>query len=217
MAFLETPRFPDDVSFGAIGGPGYSTEVVVVHGGDESRNVGWAGARGEWEVATGVKTPDDFDAVRDHFRMCRGRAHGFRFKDWSDYQVAAGEGVLTLVSGSVYQMVRRYGSGATLEDRFITKPVSGTCLFFRTRSGSTAAISPTVNYTTGGVTVAGHVAGDTYSWSGQFDVPARYDTDKLRAMHTGPARHPDENGVHERPLLGWESVPIVEIRVPGAA
>lgn len=213
MAFIETPRFPDDIAQGASGGPGYSTEVAVTFGGQESRNINWSAARGEWEVATGVKTAADFDTVLEFFRMCRGKAHGFRFKDWGDYIVDAADGVLTLVAGSVYQMVRRYGSGATLEDRTITKPVSGTVTVYRTRSGVTSAIAPTIDYTTGGVTVSGHVGGDTYTWQGEFDVPVRFDTDKLRAVQVGPARSGDD----DRPLMGWESVPVIEIRVAGAS
>jgi uncharacterized protein (TIGR02217 family) len=213
MAFIETPRFPDDVAQGAAGGPGYSTEVAVTFGGAESRNINWAAARGEWEVATGIKTAADYDAVLDFFRMCRGRAHGFRFKDWSDYAVAAPDGVLVLVSGSVYQMKRRYGSGATVEDRVITKPVQGTVTVTRTRAGVTTTIAPTINYTTGGVTVAGHVDGDVYAWAGEFDVPVRFDTDKLRTVLIGPAR----GGEDDRPLMSWESVPVIEIRVAEAS
>ena len=43
MAFYEV-QFPSSISFGAQGGPGYRTDVVVVSSGAETRNVTWAAA-----------------------------------------------------------------------------------------------------------------------------------------------------------------------------
>lgn len=213
MAFLETPRFPDDIALDGIeGGPEYSTTVHATFGGIDYRNINRAQQKGSWDVASGVRTPLDFAAVRDQFRMARGQAHGFRFRDWTDYLCTHAEGVLTLVSGSVYQMYKRYGSGATLEDRLITKPIAATVEVKRTRSGVTTTISVTLDATTGGVTVSGHAGGDTYTWAGEFDVPVRFGTDELRVRATGPRRYDDG-----RPLLSWESVPLIEDPQPGAS
>jgi uncharacterized protein (TIGR02217 family) len=48
----------------------------------------WSLARGEWDVAYGLKTSQEFDIVRQFFHARRGRAIGFRFKDWADYVVS---------------------------------------------------------------------------------------------------------------------------------
>ena len=211
MAFMETPRFPDDIAQGSVGGPGYSTDVTVMFSGHEARNINWSRARGRWEASSAVRTAADFDAVRDMFRMARGRAHGFRFKDWGDYDVTTDEGVLTLVAGSLYQLVKRYGSGDQAESRLITKPVAASVTVYPTRAEVTAAITVTLDTTTGGVTVSGHVEGDVYTWDGEFDVPVRFDTDELRAQLVGPER------VEGSPLMVWESVPLIEIRVAEAS
>ena len=42
MSFIETPRFPDDIAYGAQGGPMYSTDVVATASGYEKRNQNWA-------------------------------------------------------------------------------------------------------------------------------------------------------------------------------
>ena len=160
MAFMETPRFPDDIAQGSVGGPGYSTDVTVMFSGHEARNINWSRARGRWEASSAVRTAADFDAVRDMFRMARGRAHGFRFKDWGDYDVTTDEGVLTLVAGSLYQLVKRYGSGDQAESRVITKPVAGSVTVYRTRAEVTAAITVTLDTTTGGVTASFAMLGD---------------------------------------------------------
>ncbi len=211
MAFIESPRFPDDVALdGMEGGPRYRTEIVVVAGGAEQRNIAWALDLGSWNLATGIKTPSNFEAVRDLFHMARGRAHGFRLRDWSDYGCSYSRGIIVMLSTTVGQLHKRRGFGV-FEDRIITKPVAGTVTVRRTRAGVPSDISVTLDATTGGVTIAGHQAGDTYAWAGEFDRPVRFDTDELMVTQTGPARYEDG-----RPLLSCDSLPLVEIRVPGA-
>lgn len=213
MAFIETPRFPDDIALdGLDGGPGYRTNVVETFSGHEKRSIEWAEQRGRWDLAGGVKTPYQFEEIRNLFRMARGRANGFRFKDWTDYACTHAEGIVTVVNSTTGQLYKRYGSGSELEDRMITKPIAATVQVRRTRSAVTTTISVTVDGATGGITWSGHVGGDTYTWSGEFDVPVRFDTDELRATAVGP-RHFDD----DRPLLSWSSVPLVEIRAAGVA
>jgi uncharacterized protein (TIGR02217 family) len=192
MSFLETPRFPESISYGAIGGPGYQTNVVIVSSGHEQRNADWDTARGRWEVSQGVKTKTDFDTLAAFFRAVKGRAHGFRFKDWSDYEVSGSDGTLLALGGSTWQMYRTYSAGALTETRKIAKPVSGTVTV---SGGGTYSI----NYATGVITKS--AGADPTGWTGEFDVPARFDTDEMRAEVMGPG-----------PLLRWASIPIVEIR-----
>lgn len=158
MSFIETPRFPDGIAYGAIGGPGFNTTVIVVKSGFESRNSEWSAARCRFEVAQAAKSKADFDTVTKFFRAVRGRAIGFRFKDFSDYQAALTEGVLGAGTGTglpTYQMGKKYLAGASYELREINKPVSGACSFQRGGSPLTigaGAGNIAVDYTTGVVT-----------------------------------------------------------------
>jgi uncharacterized protein (TIGR02217 family) len=85
MSFHEV-QFPPRISRGATGGPGFKTTIVVTGGGYEQRNIDWQNARGRWEVGHNIKSPGDFGEVLAFFFARRGRAHGFRFKDWLDYR-----------------------------------------------------------------------------------------------------------------------------------
>ena len=78
MSFIESPRFPDELSFGASGGPAYSTDVVVTDGGQEYRNAVWSQARGSWDVSHAARTQTYYNTLLAYFRAVRGRAHGFR-------------------------------------------------------------------------------------------------------------------------------------------
>ena len=79
-------RFPDNIAYGATGGPEFATTVVATGSGHEKRNVNWSEARGRWDVASGLKKQAQIDELIAFFRARRGKAYGFRFKDWTDYK-----------------------------------------------------------------------------------------------------------------------------------
>jgi hypothetical protein len=85
MAFHEI-QFPNDIAYGATGGPEFATSVVATASGYEQRNINWSAARGRWDVASGLKKQTQLDTLIAFFRARKGRAHGFRFKDWTDYK-----------------------------------------------------------------------------------------------------------------------------------
>jgi uncharacterized protein (TIGR02217 family) len=198
-AFVET-RLPTDISYGSSGGPEYSTDVVITHGGFEQRNCNWAAARAHYNVAHGIKTQAQLDALIAFFRARKGKAYGFRFKDWTDYQ---GIGQLLGVgngSTTAFQLVKKYTSGGVTETRVITKPVAGTTLLYKDSVLQTSGVS--VNATTGVVTFSSAPAnGVIISADFEFDVPVRFDTDRLAATM-------DSYGVSS-----WNNIPLVEIRV----
>lgn len=202
MAFIDNLRFPTGITRTPVGGPMYSTQVVAVAGGAEQRNARWAAARRRYEVGSALRTEAQFAAVRECFEMARGRLHSFRFKDWADYRATTAEGNALLVSGSVYQLRKRYGSGAYAVDRVISKLVSGRVLIYRNGAADITGAT-TIDAATGRITVTGHTGGDVYTWSGEFDVPVRFDADELRASVVDRT----EEGL----LLQWESVPLVEV------
>ena len=124
MASFDEVQFPPSISFGATGGPGFSTKVIILSSGYEARNQNWSLARAEYDISTGIKTKADMDAVIAFFYARAGKARGFRFKDWKDYQ-ATNEPVVSIGGGN-FQLVKRYTSGSITYVRTITKPVTGT-------------------------------------------------------------------------------------------
>lgn len=198
MAFVEV-QFPTDISYGSAGGPEYATDVVASASGYEQRNINWSEARARYNVAHGVKTKAQLDTLIAFFRARKGRAIGFRFKDWTDYQatetLGTGDGVRTQ-----FQLIKTYSSGAVSETRTIRKPVAGTVQVFKNAVLQASGVS--VDTTTGMVTFASAPAvGQVISASFQFDVPVRFDTDKLSASL-------DAYGIHS-----WLDIPLVEVRV----
>jgi uncharacterized protein (TIGR02217 family) len=201
-AFMESPQFPSDISQGVTFGPKFVTAVATVPGGAEQRNKNRATSLCEGDCAHGLKNQAQLATLIKFFRSVGGRYAGFRFKDWSDFQCAAADSQCTLVSGSVYQLQKVYQSAVSFNEvRDIKKPVAGTLTIYRTRSGVTTDITgaTTIDTTLGRITVTSHVAGDVYTWTGEFDVPCRFDTDHMATS------------IQDFQIYAWNQIMIKEI------
>lgn len=204
MAFIDE-RFPETVSRGATGGPEFSTSVIETGGGYERRNSWWSAPRGRWNVATGLMRRDDsaradFEALIAFWRaIAQGRANTFPYKDWADY-VATDQNIGTANGATTtFQLRKGYTSGSTTVWRTITKPVTATVSI--KVNGVTASPSDySVARLTGAVVFSVAPASGPVTWSGQFDVPARFDTDKLDLT------------LESLDLGQWSDVPVVEVR-----
>lgn len=205
MLYVDIP-FPDRIAFGAKSQAQWSTDVAAVLSGHESTNQNWTQSRHVYDVSLAVRLQSDYVLVRDHFHAMRGRAKSFPFKDYLDFEVSSTQGVPS-TAGATWSMRKRYGTGAYVWDRIITRPVLGTILVYRTRSAVVTNATPnaTINYATGGVVMASHVSGDAYTWAGQFFVPCRYDTDILPGAIVN--KHPSGELI-----VQCDSIPVLEVR-----
>jgi uncharacterized protein (TIGR02217 family) len=176
-------RFPTSISLGALGGPERRTDIVVLGSGAEERNTRWADSRRTYNAGYGVKSLDDLSAVVAFFEERRGRLHGFRWRDPLDYKsLGIGDGVR-----SIFDLVKIYGTTFNPYTRRITKPTTGTVLLAVNGMIEPAA-TYIVDHTAGRITfLAGHIPplGQPVSAGFQFDVPVRFDTDKLEINLSG--------------------------------
>ncbi|SDY49375.1 TIGR02217 family protein [Lentibacter algarum] len=210
MHFHEV-RFSTSLSFGSSGGPERRTDVVSLANGFEERNTPWAHSRRRYDAGMGLRSMDDIDAVLAFFEARRGRMHGFRWKDWTDFQtgrpsrevgfedeiIAVGDEVTT-----VFQLVKVYRSGEQTYARPIAKPVEGTLRIGLGGDEQSEGIDFTVDYTTGLVTfVHPPSVGVEVTAGFHFDVPVRFDSDQIVASAATFAAG------------DVPSVPVVELRV----
>ena len=217
MSFLETPRFPVDVNYGTMGGPVYSTDVVVFGNGSEYRNANWSIPKYEYDIRYAVKSRTDLLNVVEFFNAQQGQAFGFRVKDLWDYTTAtngkAAHAVddITIGTGDgvvvAYQLVKSYVKGASTVNRVITKPVSGTLLIEVNGVLQTITTHYTIDTTTGIVTFVTAPPNTHIVKAGfEFDVPVRFGTDDLSTIRqmlytTGGAD-----------LASLDNIPLIEIR-----
>ena len=187
-------RFPIKISLGAEGGAEFLTDIVVTASGFETRNQNWTQQRMRFDVAHAARREEAWRKLQAFFLVCKGRAHSFRFKDWTDFECANGSGIFqTADTGSPtgMQMYKVYTFGGQTYYRKITKPVSGTI---------TITGGGTLSYSSGIVE-----GGSPSAWYGEFDVHARFDTDAMRSETI-------ERMPSGELLVGWQSIPIIEVR-----
>jgi uncharacterized protein (TIGR02217 family) len=204
--------FPTAISRGSQGGPERKTDVVVLGSGREERNTRWADSRRSYNAGYGIKTLDELQAVIAFFEERRGRLHGFRWRDHMDHkscapsQQPAGLDQLIAIADGVtasFQLGKTYGAAHAPYFRATSKLIPGTVLI-AVDGIAKAPTGFTVDHTTGVVTFAsGHIpaAGTAISAGFLFDVPVRFDTDKLEISLSGFQHGAIPN------------IPIVEIRL----
>lgn len=195
MAFIESPRFPANISYHSSGGPVWKTQVVQTASGREQRIQTWQDALRHWDAMNGVRTDAELDQLHAWFLIAAGMANGFRWKDWKDYSAVSGTGsgiVNTTGRGNgtaTGQLYKQYALGTNTYARKITKPVAGTVVI--QKNGVTVPFGPvsgqcSLDTTTGVVTFWGSTpptTSDVLTWSGEFDVPVRFDTDSFNANY----------------------------------
>jgi len=200
MNDFEEIQFPSDISYGAAGGPVFSTDIVTTFSGHEQRNSNWQQSRARYNAASGVKTEAQWQVLIAFFRARRGKAVGFLYKDWSDYQganepIGTGDG-----STAVFQLVKLYSSGSVAVSRDITKPVAGTVNIYVDSILQSSGVS--IDTTTGIITFTTAPAiGAVITADFEFDVPVRFDSDELAiSMDSFDAG-------------SWNNISLIEVRI----
>lgn len=127
MSFNEA-RFPTRIRPQPRGGPRFRTSIVELASGHEQRNIGWSQARRRYVIDQRTWTDADWETLLAWFHAHFGQGHGFRMRDWSDYQASHANGLLGSGVGTglpAYQLARVYTAGSLSQTRIIAKPVSG--------------------------------------------------------------------------------------------
>lgn len=212
MNFHEV-RFPSDISLGATGGPERRTDVVVLGSGFEERNARWADSRRAYNAGYGIRGLPDLYTVIAFFEERRGKLYGFRWRDpmdWTsaapevspspfDQQIGVGDGAT-----AEFQLIKSYGSAYAPWAREIRKPVEATVVVAVGGIEQTAGTAYTADSTDGVVRfLPGYVpeVGAVITAGFAFDVPVRFDTDKLEVNLRG-----FQHGA-------IPAIPIVEVRL----
>lgn len=176
-------RLPLSVGFGAQGGPERRTDIVSLASGGETRNAVWAGSRRRWDLASAITKLDGLSRLVAFFEARRGRLHGFRFRDVvddhsgpvgtdisaTDVQIGIGDG-----QRDMFELTKTYGETT----RRIWKPVEGSVRV--ALDGVETAAGIIVSNTRGEVRfTTPPIEGSTITAGFLFDVPVRFDTDRL--------------------------------------
>lgn len=203
MAFIDA-RFPEKIAYSAEFGPSFRTDCVAVDSGQEQRNQKWERSLLRANVGHVNKTLDETIELDTFFRaVAKGKLNSFRVKDWKDYSATVATGKAISIASSPatrFQLVKRYSVAGQLEDRYITKPVSGTISIYVSGVLKSSPADYTLDLSTGILVFALAQSASNITWAGQFDIEARFDTDEMQVS------------IVDKNAYSWGSIPIVEIR-----
>lgn len=181
-------QFPPQIAAGATGGPREKILIAETASGREKRNIEWSTPRLVYNVGTGLRTNTDMLTLLAFWRVRRGPAYAFRFKDWLDYQLPRQQIGTTNGATATCQIYKRYTSGGFTHDRAIMLPVSGTvrCWVGGTErtigaGGSQFQVALTTGIVTLGATLAA-TTGQAIEVQCDFDVPCRFDAQDVAAL-----------------------------------
>ncbi|WP_374513171.1 TIGR02217 family protein [Brevundimonas sp.] len=207
MSFHEV-RLPARLAFGSTGGVERRTEIVTLASGFERRSTPWAEGRRRYLIGANLRSLADMAALTAFFEARRGRLYGFRFRDFVDFRSCApgdmpsasdqplGEGDGARTS---FQLVKFYGDGEEGLKRRIVKPVAETV---RVAVGGVETAAFSIDATSGMVTLeTAPAAGVPVSAGFEFDVPVRFDADRIEAT------------LESFEAGRMAAVPLIEIRV----
>lgn len=212
MSFHEI-RFPTSISRGAQGGPERRTDVVALGSGFEERNSRWMASRRSYDAGFGVCSLDALHEVIAFFEERRGRFHGFRWRDHADWKSGAPGAQITALDQAIgvgdgvartFQLRKTYGALHAPFVREISKPVEGSVKVAVNGAVLAEGSHFSVDVTTGQISFEegeAPAANAIVTAGFEFDVPVRFDTDKLEINLSG-----FRSGAIPR-------IPIVEIRL----
>ena len=189
MAFHDI-RFPLRLSLGTSGGPVRRTDIVNLSNGRESRNSRWRDARRSYDAGSGIRSVDDLYEVLAFFEARNGQLYGFRFRDPVDHASAPPGVPVTALDQRIgtgdgttprFALAKSYADAAGQSVRAIAKPVAGSVTV-----AVHGAVVPTGDFScdpaTGIILFATHAvpsSGAAVTAGFAFDVPVRFDTDRI--------------------------------------
>ena len=201
-------RLPEGIERGSGFGPTFRNVIQEAISGNEQRFAQWTKCRGVGDLSYGLLTSadplGDFRAILAMYRAHFGSLYPFRSRDWSDYP-ASYEGFGTGNGSAVaFQLTKTYDPsyillgtpGSFFYVRDITLLASAPVIYLDgvdVTTGCTISSSGLVTFT------SAPAAGKVLAWSGEFDVPVRFDTDQLPVV------------LNEADLASVNSMPIKEV------
>lgn len=191
MPAFHDVAFPLAIGLRASGGPEFATQISTSSSGYEQRNAGWSDARLRFDAGVGIRSEDDLRTLLGFFRARRGRANGFRFTDpfdhvsrddgaavtATDQRLGIGDGVATR-----FALIKYYGADAEPYARRITRPHAGSIVIAVNGVANTGWVPGALGTIDFGVAPA---AGAIVTAGFVFDVPVRFDTDRIDVGASG--------------------------------
>jgi uncharacterized protein (TIGR02217 family) len=180
---------------------------VVAANGTEQINVDWSRTLRQYEFGFVPLTVDQWATIEGLHEVTEGGAFGMLLSDPKDQTCAITAGVATLITGTTYQLHKRYTSAGSTrtKDRKITRPIATGFDIKVSGVSLTVGSGYTLNTVTGVVTIPTAPSAATITWSGSFYVPVHFLSDEIDWELV-------RGGSFDTRLMAGPTVTLVEVR-----
>ncbi len=202
MLLFHDVRFPEDVSWGSRGGPQFKTNIFESLQGFEKRNIEWGQPQMKFNAAFGIRTDIQMERVLTFFNARQGMAHGFRYKNWSNYQITNGVIAVTDGTNTRFGIYKTYGSEWSRMYKRLYKIVVGSVTNVQVLGLTLVeGVDFTIDYNAGEIIfVSTFPSGSVVTASTlEFDEPVRFDFDNIQVMLDAF----NSNSLAQLPLIGF--------------
>lgn len=163
--------------YGFEGGPTYSTNIVSLRNGHERRNAMRDQPLHTYNTSFNNISKEAARNVKRMFMMCRGMAKAFKFKDYLDFEADQEDFSVGDGSKKIFQLSKVTVIDGIQYFRNIYSVRPGIKIYDNDVEVTSGV---TVDYDRGVITFenapqVGHIL----SWSGEFDIWVRFNTDSL--------------------------------------
>jgi len=147
-------------------------------GGAMKINIVWSRTLRQYEFGTVPLPVQIWQTLEGLHEVTEGGAYGFLVQDPKDCTADDDTGKATLISGTDYQLIKRYTSAgsAQFKDRTITRPKP---VGFILKISGTPTGAYTLDDETGVIEIPAAPAASAVSWSGVFYVPVHFQSDTI--------------------------------------
>ncbi len=167
-------RLLERVAYGFKGGPTFYTEEERQKNGVRVATAVRARPLYRFSCPYQNLEPEDHATIIETFNACQGKAHSFLFRDLADFNAVNQFVAVATGSPQTVKLYKYYQKSTLTTARRIAKPDIATCSL----SAATAPTGVTFDLDDGTVTFTG-TAGQTVTWSGEFDVPVHFANDDM--------------------------------------
>lgn len=171
--------FPESISIKSSYIIEYNTIINKSKNGGELRISNYDYPLLSYNVVNDLKTKKELEEIINFFKLVKGRAYGFKFKDWLDYKAINQNIAIANGEQTEFQLIKTYNINNKIQIRKITKPENVSV--FVNQQNITQNIN--INYSNGIITFNTPPEKDSIiTATFDFYVPVRFDNDKIEII-----------------------------------
>ena len=171
--------FPESISIKSSYIIEYNTIINKSKNGSELRISNYDYPLLSYNVINDLKTKRELEEIINFFKLVKGRAYGFKFKDWLDYKAINQNIAIANGEQTEFQLMKTYNINNKIQIRKITKPAN--ISIFINQQNITQNIN--INYNNGIITFNTPPEKDAIiTATFDFYVPVRFDNDKIEII-----------------------------------